>query len=254
MTSGENTYYQWTPADSVWSPWAKPVLFTQLPGPADVPGAPQESPPWQSIDTTWAPPATQKAALVIDLPNDAPLWTGVALANKGYQPVVLYNCCAGPKPVLDLEAVLRTLIAGDEALSRMPRSRRDAPPAFLIDARRRTTERPPAPGLFDNRWVVLPQDFPSATFLKANGVDRVILLHDRDGQPADDLAHVLLRWQEAGLAVAAARPGGTPAELRVTRPSRFRAMWYALLVTAGLRANSAGGFGSLIPEVSHGGG
>ena len=254
MASGEETYYQWTPADSIWSPWAKPVLFTQLPELAAAAIALPEPPPWQSIDTTWAPPATQKAALVIDLPGDVSLRTGVALAAKGYQPVVLYNCCDGPKPVHDLGAVVRTLISDGEALSKMPRPRRDAPPAFLIDARRRTTERTPTPGLFDNRWVVLPQDFPSATFLKANGVDRVILVHDRDGQPADDLAHVLLRWQEAGLPISATRPGVTPAELRVTRPSRFRAMWYTLLVTAGLRANSAGGFGSLIPEVSHGGG
>jgi hypothetical protein len=108
--------------------------------------------------------------------------------------------------------------------------------------------------LFDNRWVVLPQDFPSGTFLKANGIDRVLLLHDRDGQPREDLAHVLLRWQEAGVAIAAARPGGAAAELRVARPSRFRAAWYALLVTFGLRPNSAGGFGSIIPMPSPGGG
>jgi hypothetical protein len=257
MSRGEELFYRWAPPDSVWAPWQKPVLFTQIPGlafeaAANAPaGGGVALPP---ADAAWAPAPTQRTALVIDLPADEPLMQGVALAGRGYQPVVLYNCCPGASAVLDLNRVIEALIRGGDALARGTRPRPDAPPAFLIDARRSAGDRKPAPGLFDNRWVVLPQDFPSGTFLKANGIDRVLLLHDRDGQPREDLAHVLLRWQEAGLGVAALRPGGAAAELRVSRPSRFRAAWYTLLVTFGLRPNSAGGFGSVVPMPSSGGG
>ena len=258
MSRGETIYNRWAPADSLWAPWQKPVLFTQIPGPVYDSVALSAAQPLPPADPSWAPPASQRTALVVDLPGEQPLLAGLALAAKGYQPVVLYNCCPGASPVVDLGPVMHTLVRGAEALKDVPPPRRDAPPAFLLDARRTSGDRPPAPGLFDNRWVALPQDFPSATFLKANGIDRVLLVHDRDGQPRDDLAHMLLRWQEAGLPIAAVSLGATaaapPMELRVNRPSRFRAAWYALLVVLGLRPNSAGGFGSLIPVPSPGGG
>ena len=56
---------------------------------------------------------------------------------------------------------------------------------------------PPGPGTFDNRWVVFPQDFPSAAFLRSRGVAEVLLIQ-AGAQPQEDLAHVLLRWQQGG--------------------------------------------------------
>ena len=56
MTRGEALYERWAPADSIWAPWQKPVLFTQVAG-----AAPEGSVPdahgaalWQAIDTGWA--------------------------------------------------------------------------------------------------------------------------------------------------------------------------------------------------------
>jgi hypothetical protein len=40
----------------------------------------------------------------------------------------------------------------------------------------------------------------------------------------------------------------------VAKPKRFRSIWYRLLAIAGLRRNSAGGFGSVVPQPSSSGG
>jgi len=42
--------------------------------------------------------------------------------------------------------------------------------------------------------------------------------------------------------------------LVVTPPSRFRSFLYRVIVMAGLRRNSAGGFGSVVPDPSTAGG
>jgi hypothetical protein len=69
-----------------------------------------------------------------------------------------------------------------------------------------------------------------------------MLVQDYDISPAEDLAHALLRWQQAGLRIRSR--DGNP--IRVPRPSQFRALWYRGLATAALRRNRAGGFGSYV--------
>ena len=113
---------------------------------------------------------------------------------------------------------------------------------------------PPSPGKFDNRWVVFPQDFPSATFLRSRGVADVLLIH-AGGRVQEDLAHVLLRWQQGGLRILSASPSDiSTRELTVTPPSWFRRAWYRAITAARLRRNNAGGFGAVIPVRSGGGG
>ena len=108
------------------------------------------------------------------------------------------------------------------------------------------------PGRFDNRWAVFPQDFPSASFLMSNGVRAVVLGQRLADEPQRDLAHVLLRWQEAGIQIllGALQRDASPEPIRVSRPGQFRALWYRALVLAGLRRNSAGGFGAVVPVPS----
>jgi hypothetical protein len=75
-------------------------------------------------------------------------------------------------------------------------------------------------------------------------------------EPRDDLKHVLRRWQEAGLEIRALdkqSPEGSQA-IDVPKPSRFKAFWHRAQAILGLRRNSAGGFGSFIPEPSSSGG
>jgi hypothetical protein len=79
--------------------------------------------------------------------------------------------------------------------------------------------------------MVFPQDFPSASFLAAERIRRVILVQEDRAEPQDDLAHSLLRWQEGGIQVLAKRLNDNlpPSEIAVKRRSRYKATWYRAL-------------------------
>jgi len=113
----------------------------------------------------------------------------------------------------------------------------------------------PSPGQFDNRWMVFPQDFPSASLLLAHGIRRVVVVEPAGRAPAEDLVHVLLRYQQAGIEVLieSLDAPGHPRPAKLARPSWFRAMFYRALVVLRLRRNSAGGFGA-VPQPTRGGG
>jgi hypothetical protein len=154
--------------------------------------------------------------------------------------------------VIDVEPIVHALEAGAGVLQGLALPS-DAPPAFLLDARRRQGA-PAAPGRFDNRWVVFPQDFPSGTLLRSHGIHEAIVGTEADGRPEGDLLHVLRRWQDAGLRIRHHRLGtDVPTELHVPRPSHFRATWYRTLALFGLGRAAVGGFGTRIPVPSEGG-
>lgn len=259
--TNEDCFEAWAPTGAVWSPWAKPVLFAEPTGlnigssartaPTGTP--PQTVTPVTVRDLLWLAPPDGRTALVIDLPGAESVATGLALARRGYRPVPLYNTSSGPASAIDSGIIARQLEAGAASLPGFG-LRADAPPAFLLDAQRMTPSMLPGPGTFDNRWVVFPQDFPSGNYLRSKGVDVALLLHGEAGLQ-DDLAHVLLRWQQAGIRIEAAGPdaAAAPRAMVVKPPRLFRRAWYRALTIAGLRRNNAGGFGAAIPLRTTGG-
>lgn len=236
----------WAPSESPWSVWAKPVLFANA-----QPGS-------RALDTNWPEvqlPFQNDTAVIVELPEESSIFFGIALARKGYRPVPLFNCAPGPGSVVPWQRLVHFLEAGAEELRQL-NIPPEAPPAFLLDSKRMKPTLQPVAGRFDNRWVVFPQDFPSAGFLKAHGITKVILFQtDHSSLPQDDLAHVLLRWKLGGLELWTASPTqiAGPQSLEVKEPSRFRGIFYRITVLMGLRRNSAGGFGGLVPEASSGG-
>jgi len=249
----EQIYQAWAPDEGTWSPWAKPVLFAHLPASQDAMADAYDAP------APWAP-APDGSAIVVDLPGAGGVWCGLGLARLGYRPVPLYNACPPGGAVLagvviDLEPIMLALTGGAALLSRVQLPA-DAPPAFLLDARRRHVVGVyPTPGMFDNRSVSLPTDFPSGTRLLSLGIRRVILVQENRIEPQEDLSHTLVRWQEAGIEIAAQdvlQPG--PAiTIEVSRPKMYRVLWQRLLAIAGLRRSPFGGFGGRIPIPSSGG-
>lgn len=238
----------WAPEDSGpagWSRWAKPILFHATTGVAGADGLlprPEEA-------TPWAPVADGTTALVVDLPGLRALRAGVALARAGWRPVPVLNGAPPPpgvKAVVDTGALVAALDEGAAALAGLvlPPS---APPAFLLD-HDRVGRGGALPGEFDNRWVVLPQDLPSADWLVAHGV-RAAVLVTPEGRPRDDLVHALERWRRAGVALWAVDPDAAfaPSSLVPKVPWGFRALCQAFLAHAGLRPNAAGAFGGVVP-------
>jgi hypothetical protein len=237
----------WAPEHAVWSPWAKPVMFAQM-RPILYPDSPGD---WQSMERDWVPPVSANTLIVVDLPGRESVTMGFALAERGYQPVPLYNACDGPGAVVSVEGIMAALRQAAPRLLRL-NIPADAPPAFLLDSGRMSGGLFPKPGSYDNRSVVFPQDFPSANFLLSRGMRTALLLQRGTHQPKEDLSHVLLRWQEAGINIQVNDPydAPPPVPLRVTEPSRFRSLWYRASVLVGLRRNSAGGFGGIVPMPS----
>lgn len=268
-TVGEELYWVWANQASPWSAWAKPAVFATF-------GEWPQTPPALSLpDLPWALGLGRAAAVIVDVPDGDAVLAGLALAKAGFQPVPLFNGCASPNPIVDVAKLADLLSSGAEMLRGLSIGA-DAPPAFLLDARRRPDRMPASPGRFDNRWVTFPQDFPSARRLAAAGITTVLLYAK---EVEDDLAHVLMRYKQAGLELRQVKPepgvasadATTPLDaartatgaafasaavhaLIVAKPSRFLSLGFRAALLAGLRHNPAGGFGARVPSPYSGGG
>jgi hypothetical protein len=264
----EELYAIWAPPDSIWSPWILPVPFAQLTcrDNGSFPKIPAYSLDWLHQGDN------RPLAIVADLPGADAIHYGMALLEFGFRPVPVIDGSPGPSlgamitldlfvsergalrppSVVDMRGLLLALCQGTEVL-RHVRLAPDAPPAFLLDSKRMNDQAQFSYDAFDNRWMAFPQDFPSAKFLMTKGIRKVVYVCDSFvKQPQEDLAHVLRRWQEAGILVESksAHSPVSPVPIHVNRPNRFRAAWYRALASLGLRRNDAGGFGGYPPDAS----
>ena len=247
------SYRIWAPDESIWSAWAKPVLFADREDLVSVDPPDDQAAEAASQEVSFAPPSTNRTAIILDLPGPQAIGFGLALCRRGYRPVPLYNGAPGLNAAVPAARIVQTLDEAAKTLKQVALPP-DAPPAFLLDSDRFAGSKVMSPGAFDNRWWAFPQDFPSANLLLSRGVRTVLLVQPTAGQPQQDLAHVLLRYQNAGVVILSVGADGvSPTPITVAKPSHFGRFWYRALVLAGLRRNSAGGFGAVIPVPGAGG-
>src|SRR5687767_12565574 len=120
----------WAPTTSVWSRWAKPVLFAEMD--PSLATAPEIN--WPRVDIQ----NENGTAVVVDMPGDESVAIGIALAQDGFRPVPLFNsaAAAGAQKMafttVNVSAVQGMLIRGAGKLGaiQLPDN---APPAFLLD-------------------------------------------------------------------------------------------------------------------------
>jgi hypothetical protein len=269
--SREDIFSIWSPTHGPWSPWVKPVLFAQIPQfLLASPPLPQDLAALETLDMSWAPAAAEQTALVLDMPGALGVHLGTALAvARGYRPVPLYNACPGPPgsshissaglplAVVDVEPIMAAIVRHAPTLkgTQLPYT---APPAFLLDSDRRTGRGPLLPGRFDNRWIAFPTDFPSAVFLRDQGIGRVMVVQPpgRKRGPQPDLARTLRRWQAGGISIwIKTFPDPSPPTPTVLRgPSRVGELLDRVFALVRLRRSVLGGFGGMIPDASSAGG
>jgi hypothetical protein len=274
MTQDE-IYDVWAPAESEWSQWVKPVLFAHLPVFGSSPG---NATSVEAIAESPLPSNDSQTALVLDLPGAMAVQMTGALVRQRYRPIPLYNSCPPPKswlpvtqsleftmdpfassarskqPAVNVQPTIDAILEMT-ALLKAANLPANAPPAFLLDAKRRIVQPGyvSVPGAFDNRSVSLPTDFPSANFLLSRGIRKVVVVTETATPPQADLSHTLLRWQRDGISISgitanSERGVAIPQPITIRRPPYFRTAWYALMVRLGLRPNLLGGFGGVLPE------
>jgi hypothetical protein len=228
----------------------KPAPFAHLPRDS----SPLDSP---STDVSWAPPSSERAAIVVDLPGGTSVQCGLALAAMGYRPVPLFNAIPPPMAdvaaVVNVDSILSTLQDGAERLRELPLPT-EAPPAFLLDADRQAAPGPVMTGMFDNRSVAFVTDFPSATRLAANGITRALLVRNQLAGMGADQTYALQLWRQGGMNLSAkwiTKPDG-PTPLTLPRPSIWAGIQQRLEILFGFRRNAAGEFGEFIPQSAGG--
>lgn len=223
---------------------------------------------WANTGGVWAPENISDCAIIVDLPGADAVVAGYFWATIGFRPVPLFNGCPGAGAAVDVQPILHALLNMTSYLKALP-LKPDAPPVFLLDSSRMRNRVPITPGVFDNRWLAFPEDFPSATFLLSHNIKNAILIHELPAhaslhsaflvndtpQPQEDLAHVLLRWQQAGILIQSkdVHSDAPPKRISVAKPGMFKTLYRRAMVLLGLHRNDAGGFGSEVPQPGSGG-
>ena len=145
--NGSELFDLWAPADAVWSPWAKPVLFAGAMNPAPLPGLAPPPRPLQVLHPRSdrggpAPPrapvripASGSMAVVVDLPGVWAVEAGLDLAREGFRPVPLFNGAAHAGALVKVEPIVAALRGGAPTLRDLHLTA-EAVPAFLLDADR----------------------------------------------------------------------------------------------------------------------
>ena len=239
-----NLYKTWAPDDALWTQWVKPVVFMNI-----MPNQFFGGPGLQPVTADWIS-YENGTMVIVDLPGKTAIEEGIALASMGYRPIPLHNGVPGPQSatsVISMDGIVQGLVEGGRMLAAMPLTSQ-ANPAFLLDSERYKWAGK-RPGTFDNRWRIVPQDMPSANYLKKYGITRIVV---RTKQVQADLGRVLYQYQKAGIVVYTCNEYGQLRKSSSYKPYGLD-LFYRFLIVLGLTRSATGGFGMMVPDVSTGG-
>ena len=262
----EQVYSVWAPEGCVWSKWVKPVLFAYM---TDTTRVLTDSEPQEWGKTV--PAASSDTGMVIDLDGPRGVFFGMRMALRGYRPVPLYNACPreklspspddpirlglgmdsedsslqGSAPVVEVSSIVSAIASATDELRGLEVPGY-APPAFILDWRRGGVGKQISIGMFDNRSVIFPSDFPSAAFIKDRGIGTIVVVSETH-VPDFDLANVLREWSAAGLDIRIQIPGPvwSPKPISLPAPSWLQRARFWIHSHLGLHRNFSGSYGRL---------
>ena len=193
-------YKAWAPIEGeTWTRFAKPALFANIHkiGGWNVPDA--------DIPHDIRSLTDGKTAIIVDMPGAKGVEIGLGLARIGFRPVPLYNgiheTSNGVLPnIVDNIPIIDALAASVATLRFINANiHPKAPPAFLLDSSR-YPQLPSTMGMYDNRWNVELDDMPSFTYMKEQGINRLVIWTEDKIQ--DDLIPIANSYRAAGIIVA----------------------------------------------------
>jgi hypothetical protein len=251
------------PAGSTWEPFHCVTLFAAVdelkkdaPRSRLAPLAPDPLPDF--VTAAPAPPGWlgSDALVIVDLDGPQSVAMSFELIRRaGCQPVCTFDNWPHEKGVLRSENVIGALLYyAAELVELRPRIGVGAPPVWICDRTRFSGSRP-APGRFDNRYIIEDRLLPGPVLLKGAGIRRVVYLSPQpEAAPPEDLRHYLdalifkgFKIETAGIASAEAWAATQPYIRKFIKPAGWSEF------SLGLMRSSAGGFGGFVPEPSSGG-
>lgn len=236
-------YKKWAPDTAMWTQWAKPVVFMNM-GTTRV----YQKKNSEQTASRWID-YRKKCMVIVDLAEGEGIREGLFLAKRGFRPVPLYNGVpGGANAVVPMAGIVDGLWQGGAVLEKILLSDK-ANPAFLLDSNRCKGAKK-KPGTFDNRWCVVPQDLPSASYLMKHGIEEVVV---RTEALESDLKPILYKYQKQGMRVSTCDLKNGIRLKTIAKPKNV-GLFYRFILLLGLARSASGGFGMSIPEVSSGGG
>ena len=196
--TGKNAFRIWTPSDSVWSGWVKPIPFvmydlenqcSSLVTPLKIP------------QLLYTNEVRANTAMMVDLHDISAIEEGIALAQLGYRPVPVYNgTCppCGSIALIENRGIMNALVMGAKLLENIEFSN-FALPTFLLDSNRVFRCRKNSP-IFDNGYDIYAQDLPSADFFIKQQISKIIV-RCNNHFINDDIKIILYKYQQKGIKI-----------------------------------------------------
>jgi len=204
---------QWQlPPPSPWARYSKLTLLASIDGAMGV----RELPDFDALEVVHEADAAAERLAVANVPADV-MWMvdlrgaasvafGASLSKRAQvpvAPVLTFNNWPASNELVPAEETLAAVIA---RVPKLPAANEvGARPVFLLDAWRLAYRYDqPDDDVTDNRYALMPTDFPAATSLAAQGIRRVVyVVEDLDEaeQEEEDLHPVLRAYSDAGIAV-----------------------------------------------------
>lgn len=199
MSIRKKAFNAWAPREGqVWTKFAKPAMFVHVTSPKFRPTLNEIEIPhaFQRLDDG-------KTAIIADLPSIEGVAAGIGLARLGFRPVPLYNGIhevnnGGLPNAVDNRDIIAALSDGIAILENT-HLRQTAPPVFLLDSNRDFPSLA-SKNAFDNRWNIDFDDFPSADYMREQGITKIAVW--ANGEIHNDLRAILGGYQDDGIEIA----------------------------------------------------
>jgi len=195
--TGKDLYKAWAPSGPQhWTKFAKPALFVQESEFSfdkhmlQIPNIPGDLMRYSGDNTVF----------IVDLPGAASVEGALALAQRGYRPVPLYNGInekniGGLRPVIDNKPIIDALQDGASILESLT-IYDDAPPVFMLDYNR-SNQSGYTFGMYDNRWSIELDDMPTGQYMVNSGISQVVVW--TKGNASKDLLSIIDSYQDMGI-------------------------------------------------------
>lgn len=192
--NGKEVYKIYAPKNTKWSEWVRPVPFVAIDS-----NNRHLVDNWVNRKIVFIDNYENNTAIFIDLPGKESIEFGISLANIGYRPIPVFN---GTNPQKNISAIsdnshLESALINGAIKLRNINLNKNANPAFLLDYYRTNRYREKE-SIFDNSWDLYNQDVPTADFLKANGINKIIIV---SSSIQHDLKKMFLKFQRSGIKI-----------------------------------------------------